>query len=84
MVCSRVLLSLCVDCLLIGFEWMLKGTADGVEDSESDGEIVAGVQKQTLPATQDHVDDNQRVMVCLQIYTHTVEGSMFMLVCVVI
>ena len=38
---------------------MLQQTTDCEYDSESDEEMVAGVQRQTLPVTEDVVDDNR-------------------------
>ena len=47
-------------CFNIGFEWMLQQTSDWGSDSESDGEIVTGVQKQTSPVTAKDVVDVNR------------------------
>ena len=46
-------------CVLIGFQWMLQQTTDCECENECDDEMVAGVQRQTLPVTED-VDDNNR------------------------
>ena len=38
---------------------MLQQTTDCEYDNESDGEMVAGLQRQTLPITEDVVDNNR-------------------------
>ena len=42
-------------CVFIGFQQ----TTDCECENESDDEMVAGVQRQTLPVTEDVVDDNR-------------------------